>query len=695
MMNSQSEDKFPLKYLLVFLVITVVITVIAYFFYMDRKNEIEKELYRHVVSIKEIKLQQISKEQLQRKLIIDSFLQLPEINDDLNNLLTKPSDKQNVNNISKWAKELNRDFDFVSVNIFNKNADLLFTTDTSENVMQNFLKQELRVILHKDSSSLTNLYIGDNKNLLQAIISPVKRSGEIIGYIWTEVSFFEYLYPILTYTKRESDDVEYIILKSESDLGFILRDIKEGINYKLNILPLDKSSKTELEKVIFQKEYNLKPSLNDQKIIASVNKVPGTDWYLIAKINQDKIVESTRNTALVVLIISILLIILAASVTYAIWKRSRLYFITRTINLRKEKEALSERYTSLTKYANDMILSLDKDGFILEANQKAFDTYGYQKKDLLNMNLLDLSVDRKKDIEIIFSSINTDNGILFETNHKRKNGTIIPVEISAKLIKLGDEEILLAIVRDNTERKKLELDLILAKDRAEEMDRLKTIFLSNMSHELNTPMSGIIGFSELLLQEIQDKNQKDMAAFIHKSSKRLNDTLTSLLDISKLESKKMNVEFFPIEIVSILKSCKSRYSEAAISKGLIINLNLELDKVYVNADATIITKIFYNLIDNAIKYTNRGEILLTLSAVDSTLIIKVIDGGIGISEDQLDLIFEPFRQASEGLTRKYEGSGLGLSITKKYVEILGGKINIKSKIDMGTSVTLEFPISKK
>ena len=695
MNKNSSEDRFPIKYLLIFLAIAITITIIGYLFYLNQKTKIENELYQHVVSIKEIKLQQIVKEQLQRKLLINSYLQLPEINSDLNNILTQPDNEKININISRWANELIRDFDFVSVNYFNKNADLLFTTDTQNNVTQNFLKQELKVVLHKDSTSLTNLYIGKNKDLVQAIISPVRRSGKIIGYLWSEVSFFEYLYPILSYTRRESEDVEYIILKRESDLGFILRDTKQGSNYTLNVLPLNQESKKELEKIIFQKEFKLKPNTKNQNIIASVNQIPETDWYLIAKINQDKVVESTKNTAGLVFAISLLLIILSASITYAIWKRSRLHFITRTVDLRKEKDALNERYTSLTRYANDMILSLDKDGNILEANQKAYDTYGYHRNDFLKMNLLDLSVDRKKDIEIIFSSINTEEGILFETNHKRKNGSMFPVEISAKLIRQGDEEILLAIIRDNTERKKLEIDLILAKDRAEEMDRLKTIFLSNMSHELNTPMSGIMGFSELLLQELQDKNHKDMAEFIHKSSKRLNDTLTSLLDISKLESRKMNLDFSPIEIVSTLKNCRSRFTEAAIAKGLIINLKLEKEKIYIDAEPTIINKIFCNLLDNAVKYTKHGEIVLSVTKLNNKAIVKIVDSGIGISEENLELIFEPFRQASEGLTRKYEGSGLGLSITKKYVEILGGKIIVQSKIDMGTSITLEFPVSKK
>ena len=690
-MKNISEDRFPLKYLLYFFLATILISIAGYSFYVDRKNAIEDELYRHVLTIKEIKLAQIEKEQLQRKKTISSFLLLPEVKKDLRTLFTQRRTPALFNSIAKWSSEFRKDFDFVSINIFDKSAELLFTTDSTQRIYKNFLKHELVILLQKDSSALSNLYIGDNKNLLQAIITPIRNSNEILGYMWTEISFFEYLHPIISYTKKEAGEVEYILLKEKSDLGFILKDIYEEDNYSIRTLPLDKDDKAELETFIRSKEFFNDAKFEGSRIFASVNKIPGTDWILIAKINQEKVSESIRTAALVISLISLLLIVLSASVTYANWKRGRLHFLTRTLKLRKEKEALSERYTSLTKYANDMILSIDKDGKILEANQKTFDAYGYEKDELLKMRLLDLSQDRKKDIEVIFSSINSTEGILFETNHKRKNGTIIPVEISAKLIKQGDEEILLAIIRDNTERKKLELDLIFAKDKAEEMDRLKTTFLSNMSHELNTPMSGIIGFSELLLSEMDDKNHREMAKIIHKSSKRLNETLNSILDLSKIESQKLDLKINPIDLVTLIKECKYAFSDSASKKGLNFTTTFDEPKILVNSDVNIVHKVLCNIIDNSLKYTERGEVTVNVSEKNENAIIKVSDTGIGIPQENLNHIFEPFRQGSEGLNRRYEGMGLGLTITKKYVELLGGKINIESEQGQGTTITLIFP----
>ena len=690
-MKKIDDDRFPLKYFLYFLFVAIVIAVSGYLYYQSRKESIENELYRHVATIKEIKLEQIEREQNQRKRTIQSYLLLPVIENDLEKLLTGKRSQQVVNSISKWSNDLRLDFDFISVNIFDKDANLLFSTDSSQSLYNNFLKHELTVLLQKDNAELSNLYFGDNKSLLQAIISPVKISGKIIGYIWTEISFFEYLHPIISYTKQETEEVEYILLKKQSDLGFILRDVKENDQYKIKTIPLNKSDKAELESFIRGKEFFKDAKFKGSEIFASVNDIPSTDWTLIAKINQDKVTQSTKNAAMLVSFISVLLIVLSASVTYAIWKRSRLHFLTQTVVLRKEKEAINERYTSLTKYANDVILSIDKNGKILEANQKAFDTYGYTKDELLQKEILDLSQDRKKDIEVIFSSINNPDGILFETNHKRKNGTIFPVEISAKLIKQGNEETLLAIIRDNTDRKKLELDLILAKDKAEEMDRLKTTFLANMSHELNTPMSGIIGFSELLLSEMDNPNHREMAKIIHKSSKRLNETLNSILDLSKIESQNLQLKHNNFDIVSMIQECKFAFADNANKKGIKFSVTSNEPKILVYSDQNVIHKVLCNIIDNSIKYTEKGEVNVHLSESDDHALISVSDTGIGIPQESLDQIFEPFRQGSEGLNRKYEGMGLGLTITKKYIEVLGGKLKIESLKGSGTKVIIELP----
>jgi hypothetical protein len=277
-MKRITEDSFPFKYLLYFLVVAIVISIAGYLIYNDRKNAIEDELYRHVATIKEIKLAQIEKEQLQRQKAIASFLLLPEIKTDLKNLFTKRQSPALLNNVNKWTNEIKNDFEFESINIFNKNADLLYSTDSTHAIYEHFLKHELVVMLQKDSSALSNLYLGDNKKLLQAIITPINNGNEIVGYLWTEISFFEYLHPIISYTKQETEDVEYILLKKQSDLGFVLRDMKEDNEFKIKTIPISKQDKNELESFIKTKDFFNDAKFKGSKIFASVNEIPGTDW---------------------------------------------------------------------------------------------------------------------------------------------------------------------------------------------------------------------------------------------------------------------------------------------------------------------------------------------------------------------------------------------------------------------------------
>ncbi len=687
-----SEQKFPVKYFLVFLVVIVLIILSGFIYYDSAKKNIEHEWNQQISSIKELKLQQIEKEQFQRIRILESFIKNTAIPQLLIEIISNPTDSIQFQKVSRWIKELQTNFGFGDIYILDSNAAIIISTDQEKKLQRSFLREEIKVVAEKDSASLTNLYVRDNRNLLQAIVLPLNQNNSKAGYLWAEISFFEYFYPILFYSQKEYDKAEFLLVKKNGDIGFVLRNFIGDSREDIQAIPLQPDERKAFQEAALKEDEVRELQLAGKTMFVSVRSIPGTDWFLAAKVDENIVVSSAKNIATVIIIVVILLIILAAVLTYAVWKRSTIDYLQRTLKLRKEKDELSERYTSLTKYANDIILTINKDGKILEANRKAFEIYGYNHLELIGKNFLELSKDRETDSKKIEEARTNDEGILFETTQKCKDGRFIPVEISAKHINQDGEKIIIAIIRDFTERKKLESELILAKEHAEEMNRLKTFFLANISHELRTPMNGILGYAEMLMMDLNDPKLREMASMIFKSSKRLHDTLDSLIDLSKLESQVQKLELENIELITVIEDIKASFENFAREKGLLLKSHHNQPRVYFSTDPRLFGKIISNVLSNAIKYTSKGEINLLTDFKDGKILIKIADTGIGISADNLSKIFEPFRQESEGFNRKYEGTGIGLTLTKKFVELLEGKLDIVSEVGKGTTVTITLPV---
>jgi PAS domain S-box-containing protein len=360
--------------------------------------------------------------------------------------------------------------------------------------------------------------------------------------------------------------------------------------------------------------------------------------------------------------------------------------ITERKQMEMEARESRLRFKSLFDQAADGILVGDHSGKILEANNNICYLTGYSRNELVGSNINKLfNTKELLNSPLRYDLVHQGKNVLKERILTCKNGKEIHVEMSTKHLTDGR---LQAIFRDISERKKVQNDLIIAKEKAEESDRLKTAFLANMSHEIRTPMNSILGFVNLLsIKDISPDIHQKYLNVIKKSGQRLLQTVNDLIDISRIETGQVELVLAPMDVKDELKMLFDIFEPESKNKG--IRLNMECDLIpsesIVQTDQIKLHSILINLIKNAIKYTNQGQIEFGCVLKESFLQFYIHDTGIGIPLDRQKAIFNRFEQADIEDSRAMEGSGLGLAIAKAYVEMLGGQIWLESKENRGSS----------
>ncbi len=238
------------------------------------------------------------------------------------------------------------------------------------------------------------------------------------------------------------------------------------------------------------------------------------------------------------------------------------------------------------------------------------------------------------------------------------------------------------------------VELIKAREKAEEANRVKSNFLANMSHELRTPLQGIMGYAELVEEEVSgNPDLSEMVQRILRGAKRLHDTVGMILEYSNIETKTVVPQLRTTNIIPLLKELFNTRSSQAAKKGLNFKFTPGKSPVNCAIDLHLFNTMFNNIIDNAIKFTLTGKVELMVSPGKDKVEIKVSDTGIGISSNEMDHIWGAFRQASEGVGRDFEGNGLGLTVAKRFAELMSASIEIESEPGMGTVVTVTFPVA--
>jgi len=344
-----------------------------------------------------------------------------------------------------------------------------------------------------------------------------------------------------------------------------------------------------------------------------------------------------------------------------------------------------------------IVIATPDDGRIVDVNSAFSRIYGHSHEQVLGKDPKALALFANPEDYRRLARELRERGALsnFEADLRTADGRTVPTLLSSVMVDLGVGVRVVSILRDISERRAADLELARARDAALESTRLKSAFLANTSHEIRTPLNVILGYTDLVgehLADIGDHTQDAYLEALGRAGRRLLKTIQQILDYSRMEARALTLNPSAIALAPFIEDQANDFNVLAAEKGLKLRLEIAESDATVRFDEYCLQSALSNLLQNAIKFTDRGEIVLGLDRDSSgTLKLEVRDTGIGIDNDYLPRLFEPFSQEQTGHHRRFEGAGLGLTFARKCVELAGGQISAASRKGEGSTFTIAFP----
>lgn len=361
--------------------------------------------------------------------------------------------------------------------------------------------------------------------------------------------------------------------------------------------------------------------------------------------------------------------------------------------IRQQLASSERRYRAIFERVGDGVLLLEEDSLrVLTVNDAYLRMTGFDRQQLRNRTLYDLTKARADEVNRDVRRALEEQADLGERTHRRSEGSDLPLHLGIVPLRENGRTLLCVTARDLTEEKRIRGEIEAARDQAQSMLELRTAFLNNMSHELRTPLVAINGFLDLLQEDddlLDVEERAEMLGSLRRSADRLTNTLNAVLDLAQIEGGRYNMEPEPIDVNAATEDAVRLILPLAEAKNLHVRFEPGAP-VRAMLDAGSLQRVLLSVLSNAVKFTRAGFITVTLEADSHRVIVYVRDTGIGIEPSELPRLFVPFQQASLGMSREAEGSGLGLSLAKRIIDLMGGRIRIESSPGEGTLVTLVF-----
>jgi PAS domain S-box-containing protein len=814
-----------------FFLITVSAIVIGIVYYNYQKKALLTESQQELSAISYLKIRQITQWRYERigdgKFLGDNLLLVSKFIEFLKN----PDKLSLRNEVQQCLKSLTETYDYKSVLLIDTSGIARVAFPNSDTLVGDHLRPMLPGIIEQREVVLTDLHKANlarfvHLDLIVPLIDRSRNDNPVIGLLALRIDPQQILYPLLQSWPTSSKSAETLLLRKDGDEIVYLNELRHLRNTAL-ILKKPVSSEDLPAAMAIRGITGTIDGIDYRNVpvVAAMNKVPGTQWYMVAKMDREEVLSSLNSQIRMIVIILILVILTSGSFLGLLIRNQRVIYYRERYENEVNRLALIKHFDYILKYANDIILLVDKDLCIVEANDRALEFYQYTRDEFIGMNVDKIrSTETLSQIPGNVNIVEENESATFETVHRRKDNTTFSVEISSRVItiegskyyqsiarditerkrvenilkeseerfrkifeespfsilmsdkdfsiiranqsfcnfigyreedlksftfrdfthsdyisndeisllelvsgkipvyhtekryirndgsviwgsttvsivrnKQDEVQFLLVIIEDITSRKNAEAELIAAKDKAEESDRLKTAFLHNVSHEIRTPMNAIIGFSALLNDpELSEEDRRQYIDIIFQSGSQLLSIINDIVDIANVESGQARLNLTEFNLNSTLRSLNDQFSIYGKQNFVSIHLKTTLsDKdSKIVTDNTKLVQIVSNLINNAIKFTKNGQIDFGYTLKDKYIEFFISDTGIGIPPEYHSRIFDRFFQVDSAVSRQYSGTGLGLSICKGYVELLGGDIKVESELGKGALFLFTIPYLK-
>jgi len=554
-------------------------------------------------------------------------------------------------------------------------------------------------VLQRKQAVLSKLHRDNPDGPIElTLLAPLKLKSadveRIAGMIYLRINPERYLFPLLQVWPLPSPSAETLLVRREGDEVLFLNELRHRKNTALNLRfavsePQLPAARAVLGQAgLFEgKDYRQVP------VLAAMRPVNGTAWFLIAKVDVAEIYATVQRVALSVgMLVSVFIV--AAGVGVGLWWRQQhALFLADHYRAELEREALIQHFDYLARYANDIVLLLDAEGRVIEANDRAIAAYGYSHDSLRNLTLCDLSEsEQREQIDAQFALVESSGGLVYETTHQRKDGSPFPVEVSARPMLIEGQLFFQHIIRDITERKQAEQDIIRAhhesrlaeeqvKQRQAELahfNRLSTLgeMASSIAHELNQPLTAIANYCDAALMMLRMQNSPTPDKLVNALQQAVNQAQRAGEIVRHLRQfvRKGTQGRERADLNTLVRETVAFTEAEARFEGARITLNLTEPLPALILDKIQIQQVLVNLLHNSLEAMEHADspvrqlIISTDQIQNCRVQVTVEDTGPGLDPAIAERLFQRF------LTTKADGIGLGLSISRSIVEAHGGRL---------------------